>query len=118
MEKYAYNLLYSVGKVGIPRRAFISMAAFGAFPLLASCLRGEDLESLATREDFESHRITSADPTGLMPVTLNRAALSCSPTFRARDGLSTSATTLPAKNHTICNTIYCACIGMVSCSRA
>jgi hypothetical protein len=64
MEKYAYNLLYSVGKVGIPRRAFISMAAFGAFPLLASCLRGEDLESLATREDFESHRITSADPTG------------------------------------------------------
>ena len=64
MEKYAYNLLYSVGKIGIPRRAFISMAAFGAFPLVASCLRGEELESLATREDFESHRITSADPTG------------------------------------------------------
>ncbi len=64
MEKYAYNLLYSVGRVGIPRRTFLSMAAFGAIPLLASRLRGEDLESLATREDFESHRITSADPTG------------------------------------------------------
>ena len=48
----------------MPRRAFVSTVALNALPMLSRCLRGQDLESLPAEREFESHRVTSADPTG------------------------------------------------------
>jgi hypothetical protein len=49
----------------LPRRTFLSsLIALSVYPMLPTWLRGQDLETLPEEEDFESHRITSADPTG------------------------------------------------------
>jgi hypothetical protein len=49
----------------LTRRRLLSVAAAGTFGAPA-LLRGQaaGVEDLATAHDFESHRITSADPTG------------------------------------------------------
>ena len=46
------------------RRTFLSAFAAGALGMLSPGLRAQDLENLAAEKDFQSHRITSSDPTG------------------------------------------------------
>jgi len=64
LEKDSQDRLEPAPNIEMPRRAFVSMIALGAFPLLSQCLCGQDLDRLPAQQEFESHRVTSADPTG------------------------------------------------------
>lgn len=64
VTKADHNLWDRAANREIPRRAFVSTIALGAFQMLSTRFRAQDLETLAAEEEFASHRITSADPSG------------------------------------------------------